>query len=79
MDQQITHSFTLSPDDRRVEIACGQLQAYDDSNRVVSVYVGTDALNAGVEKYLQECTRSTQERFIQVLTAYIRKVDNAAA
>ncbi len=79
MDQQITHSFTLSLDDRRVEIACGQFQAYDDSDRVVSVYVGTDALNAGIEKYLQECNRSTQERFMQTLTDHIRKVDNAAA
>jgi|TARA_Y100000361_G_scaffold1413_1_gene1173 urate oxidase len=78
MDQQITHSFTLSLDDRRVEISCGQFQAYDDSNRVVSVYVGTDALNAGVEKYLQECDRSTQERFIQIINDHIRKTEGEA-
>ena len=77
MDQKITHSFTLSISDRRVEIACGQFQAYDDSDRVVSVYVGSEALNAGIEKYLQECDRSTQERFMQIMSDHIRTNENS--
>ena len=77
MDQKITYGFTLSQNDRRVEITCGQVQAYDDSDRVVSVYVGLEALNAGIEKYLQECTRSTQERYLQILTDHIRANENS--
>ena len=77
MDQKITHSFTLSHNDRRVEIACGQVQAYDDSDRVVSVYMGTEALNAGIAKYLQECNRSTQERFMQIMSDHIRTSENS--
>ena len=77
MDQKITHSFTLSHNDRRVEIACGQGQAYDDSDRVVSVYVGTEALNAGIAKYLQECNRSTQEQFMQIMSDHIRSSENS--
>lgn len=77
MEQKITHSFTLSVSDRRVQITYGQFEAYDDSDRVVSVYVGSDALNAGIEKYLQECDRSTQERFMQVMSDHIRTSENS--
>ena len=77
MDQKTIHSFALSHNDRRVEISCGQFQAYDNSNHVVSVYVGSEALNAAIEKHLQECTRSTQERFLQILTDHIRTTENS--
>ncbi len=77
MEQKITHSFTLSVSDRRVTITYGQFEAYDDSDRVVSVYVGSEALNAGIEKYLQECDRSTQERFMQIMSDHIRTNENS--
>ncbi len=77
MEQKITHSFTLSVSDRRVQITYGQFEAYDDSDRVVSVYVGSEALNAGIEKYLQECDRSTQERFMQIMSDHIRTNENS--
>lgn len=77
MDQQTTYSFTLSQNDRRVEIGCGQFQAYDDSDRVVSVYVGSEALNEGIAEYLQECGRSTQERFMQIMSDHIRTSENS--
>lgn len=77
MDQQITHSFTLAIEDRRVEIACGNIWAYDKSNQAVSLYVGTDALNAGITKYLKECSRHQQETFIQALNDHIRNTENS--
>ena len=77
MEQKITHSFMLSISDRRVQITYGQFKAYDDSDRVVSVYVGSEALNAGIEKYLQECDRSTQERFMQIMSDHIRTSENS--
>ena len=79
MDEKITRSFTLSNKDRRVEIACGNIWGHDDSNEIISIYVGTDALNAGITKYLKECSRDQQEAFMQTLTDHIRKIDNADA
>ena len=79
MDEKITRSFTLSIEDRRVEIACGNIWAYDNSNQAVSLYVGTDALNEGITKYLKDCSRHQQETFIQALNDHIRKTDNAEA
>ena len=78
MDQKITHSFMLSISDQpKIVITCGSFKAEDDSDRVVSVYVGSEALNAGIEKYLQECARSTQERFMQIMSDQIRTNENS--
>ena len=79
MDQKITHSFVLSGKSRRVEFSIHQISAYDDSNQDVSIFVGSDALNAGITKYLKQCSRQQQETFIQALNDHIRKTDNADA
>ena len=39
-------------------------------------YVETANLNAVVESYLLRCSRDTQEKFMQVMSDHIRKLDN---
>jgi len=39
----------------------------------------TDAINDAVAKLLPSCDRSTQERFLQILTDHIRKADQVQA
>ena len=78
MDQKITHSFTLSISDQpKIVITCGNFRAEDDSDHVVSVYVGSEALNAGIAEYLQKSDRSTQERFMQIMSDQIRTNENS--
>tara|TARA_R100001463_G_scaffold131839_1_gene192141 strand:- start:175 stop:468 length:294 start_codon:yes stop_codon:yes gene_type:complete len=42
-------------------------------------YVETANLNTVIERYLLLCSRGTQEKFMQVMSDHIRKLDNAAA
>lgn len=66
-------------DDRSINFQYGSIVATDSSDQVVSVYAGTEAINDAVAKLLPTCDRSTQERFMQILTDHIRKTDSVEA
>ena len=66
-------------DERSINLQYGSIIAKDSSDQVVSVYAGTEAINDAVAKLLPTCDRSTQERFMQILTDHIRKVDSVEA
>ena len=66
-------------DDRSINFQYGSIVATDSSDQIVSVYAGTDAINDAVAKLLPSCDRSTQERFMQILTDHIRKADQTQA
>ena len=66
-------------DNRSINLQHGSIIATDSSDQIVSVYAGTDAINDAVAKLLPSCDRSTQERFMQILTDHIRKVDGIEA
>ena len=51
----------------------------DRESEEIRLWVGADSLNDAIDRYFPYCDRSTQERFIQTLTAAIRKVDNVEA
>ena len=55
MDEKSPTAFRCQTD-RRVEIACGNIWGHDDSNEVISIYVGTDALNAGITNTSKNAT-----------------------
>lgn len=40
-------------------------------------YIETANLNGVVERYLLRCSRGTQEKFMQIMSDHIRKLDNA--
>ena len=63
----------------KIAINGGLIQIHDDSDCSVSVYAPTVAINDAIANYLPYCDRSNQERFMQVLTDHIRKIDNAEA
>ena len=78
MKQTTTTHFQLG-DNRSINLQHGSIIATDSSDQIVSVYAGTDAINDAVAKLLPSCDRSTQERFMQILTDHIRKVDSIEA
>ena len=78
MKQTTTTHFQMG-DNRSINFQYGSIIATDSSDQVVSVYAGTDAINDAVAKLLPCCDRPTQERFMQILTDHIRKVDSVEA
>ena len=60
-------------DERSINLQYGSIIGKDSSDRVVSIYAGAEAINDAVAKLLPTCDRSTQERFIDILTDHIRK------
>ena len=66
-------------DNRSINLRHGSIIATDSSDQIVSVYAGADAINDAVAKLLPSCDRSTQERFMQILTDHIRKTENVEA
>ena len=66
-------------DQRSINFQYGSIVATDSSDQVVSVYAGAEAINDAVAKLLPTCDRPTQERFMQILTDHIRKVDSVEA
>ena len=66
-------------DDRSINLQYGSIVATDSSDQIVSIYAGEEAINDAVAKLLPTCDRSTQERFLQILTDHIRKVDSVEA
>ena len=66
-------------DERSINLQFGSIIAKDSSDQVVSIYAGAEAINDAVAKLLPTCDRSTQERFIDILTDHIRKVDQVQA
>lgn len=62
-------------DTRSINLQHGSIVATDSSDQIVSVYAGTDVINDAVAKLLPSCDRSTQERFMQILTDHIRKTE----
>jgi len=78
MDKTTTTHFELG-DQRSIHLEHGSIVAKDSSSEIVSVYAGTEAINDAVAKLLPCCDRSTQERFLQILTDHIRKADQVQA
>ena len=66
-------------ENRSINLQHGSIIATHSSDQIVSIYAGTDAINDAVANLLPCCDRSTQERFIDILTDHIRKVDNVQA
>ena len=78
MKKTITTHFQMG-DNRSINLQHGSIVATDSSDQIVSVYAGTKAINEAVANLLPCCDRSTQERFLQILTDHIRKVDSIEA
>jgi hypothetical protein len=78
MKQTTTEHFQMG-DNRSINLQHGSIVAADSSDRIVSIYAGVEAINDAVAKLLPCCDRSTQERFIEILTAHIRKADQVEA
>ena len=78
MEKTTTTHFQMG-DNRSINLQHGSIIATDSSDQIVSIYAGTDAINEAVANLLPCCDRSTQERFLQILTDHIRKVDNVQA
>ena len=78
MNKQIMTRYVLG-EHRSINLQHGSIDATDASSESVSIYAGTDAINDAVANLLPCCDRSTQERFIEILTAHIRKVDQVEA
>ena len=78
MDQTTTKHFQMG-DSRSINLQHGSIIATDSSDQIVSIYAGKDAINDAVANLLPCCDRSTQERFLQILTDHIRKVDSIEA
>ena len=76
--QTRTTHFQLG-DNRSINLQHGSIIAADSSDQIVSIYAGIEAINDAVANLLPCCDRSTQERFLQILTDHIRKVDNVQA
>ena len=78
MKQTTTTNFQMG-DNRSINLQHGSIVAADSSDQIVSIYAGVEAINDAVAKLLPCCDRSTQERFMQILTDHIRKVDSIEA
>jgi hypothetical protein len=78
MKQTTTEHFQMG-DNRSINLQHGSIVAADSCDRIVSIYAGVEAINDAVAKLLPCCDRSTQERFIEILTAHIRKADQVEA
>ena len=78
MKQTTTTHFQMG-DSRSINLQHGSIIAADSSDQIVSIYAGVEAINDAVAKLLPCCDRSTQERFMQILTDHIRKVDSIEA
>ena len=74
MKQTTTTHFQMG-DQRSINLQYGSIVATDSSSEIVSIYAGTDAINDAVANLLPSCDRSTQERFMQILTDHIRKTE----
>jgi len=55
----------------------GLIMAQEESGDQCHLYVGSEALNDMVAEYLNNCDRSVQERFMQILTDHIRTTENS--
>jgi len=77
--KQIQTTHFQMDDNRSINLQHGSIIATDSSDQIVSIYAGVEAVNDAVANLLPCCDRSTQERFMQVLTDHIRKLDNADA
>ncbi len=78
MKQTTTEHFQMG-DNRSINLQHGSVVATDSSDQIVSIYAGVEAINDAVAKLLPCCDRSTQERFLQILTDHIRKADQVQA
>ena len=78
MNKQITTRYVLG-EHRSINLQHGSIDAIDGSSESISIYAGTDAIYEAVAQLLPSCSRSTQERFMQILTDHIRKVDSIEA
>ena len=78
MNKQIMTHYVLG-EHRSINLQHGSINATDASSESVSIYAGTDAIYDAVAQLLPFCPRSTQERFIEILTAHIRKADQVQA
>ena len=78
MNTAHTISHTMK-DVAKVVILYGSIAAYEKSGNQCELLVGSKAIDDAVATYLTNCDRATQERFIQTLTAHIRKEDNVEA
>ena len=78
MNKQIMTRYVLG-EHRSINLQHGSIDATDASSESVSIYAGTDAINDAVANLLPCCDRSTHERFIEILTAHVRKVDQVEA
>ena len=68
--------------DSFVCLCSGLIAVSDEVNgkkEEIQLWVGTDSLNDAINSSFAFCDRATQERFIQTLTAHIRKEDNVEA
>ena len=78
MNKQIMTRYSLG-EHRSINLRHGSIDAIDASSESVCIYAGTDAIYDAVAQLLPSCPRSTQERFIEILTAHIRKADQVEA
>ena len=78
MNKQIMTRYSLG-EHRSINLQHGYIDVSDASSESVSIYAGTDAIYDAVAQLLPSCPRSTQERFMQILTDHIRTVDNVEA
>ena len=78
MDQSIITSFQLR-NNRSVALDYGIIDVSDDSKDRILIFTGREVIEDAIAAYLPSCDRSTQERFMQILTDHIRKIENANA
>ena len=69
------HTHFYLDDNSQLTLSCGSVIASDSSVETISIYAGADAIDDAINKYLPQCDRSTQERFMQTLTDHIRKTE----
>ena len=62
-----------------MDLQGGWITVSDSTPEKVTILAGTNAINDAVANLLPCCDRSTQERFLQILTDHIRKVDSVGA
>ena len=75
--KRTTNTHFQADNQATISLTGGLITVHDNSDCSVSIFVGNEALNNAIAKHLPCCDRSTQERFMQVLTDHIRKLDNA--
>ena len=61
----------------KVNMLYGLITAQEESGNQCQLYVGSEAMNDAVAKYLTNCDRDVQERFMQALTDHIRTSENS--